>query len=201
MFWARRLRWRLRGAWLAPAFVLFTAVDTVVLQHLPFAGDRGPGYVGTFLIAAFLNLLVVAVLAPLLGLWLARRDPGLPRFAARDRAGVAGLAALCALLVAGGLLHRPAVRGEREALEAQAAAAQRYFAAQAPARFRDRLGEMTTWKAGEDLYRSCVPSRDGRRALCVYVETDQSPPGVRLDRSQESNEELAGPYGEILRVR
>ncbi len=199
--WLRRLRWRLRGAWLVPAFVAFTLADTVILQLLPFTGDRGPGYVATFLIAGFLNLLVIAVIGPLFGLWLSRRDPRLPLFAAKDRTGVAALAALCVLLVIGGLLHRPAVRGERDALQAQARAAQRYFASQAPARFRAHLGAMTTWKAGEDLYRTCVPGPDARRQLCVYVATDQSPPGVRLDDSQEPNEVLAGPTAPLVRVR
>ncbi|MCU0258382.1 MAG: hypothetical protein MUF56_05085, partial [Solirubrobacteraceae bacterium] len=92
LVWLRRARWRLRGAWAAPAFVLFTLAGTVILRRLPFTGETAPGTMAAFLIAAFLNLLIVAVLAPLAGLWLRRRDPTLPAFAARDRAAVAALA-------------------------------------------------------------------------------------------------------------
>ena len=60
---------------------------------------------------------------------------------------------------------------------------------------------MTTWKAGEDLYRTCVPGTRPGRELCVYVATDQSPPAVTRDTSEEPNSRLAGPYGDIVVVR
>lgn len=199
--WLRRLRWRVRGAWAAPAFVLFTLADAVVLQLLPFVGDEPVGPIGSLLIAGFLNLLVVAVLGPLASLGLRRRDARLPAFAAKDRATVGTMALVCLLLLAGGALHRPVVRGEERDLRAQAVAARRYFLRQAPAPFRPGIGEMTTWKAGEDLYRTCIGGPDPERALCVYVETDQSPAGVRLDRSQEPNEVFAGPFADVVRIR
>ena len=201
LVWLRRLRWRLRGAWVAPAFVLFTVADAVLLARLPFTGDRGSGAGGALLAAAFLNLVTVAVAGPLIGLWLRRRHPALPAFAARDRAGVRALAGLCALLFIGGVAHRPAVRGERDALRAQALAAREYFARQAPPRFRRNLDRMDTWKPGPGLYRTCVPGPDAARSLCVFVKTDQSPAGVTLDRSQVPNRALAGPTGDVLRIR
>ncbi|HMS63340.1 MAG TPA: hypothetical protein PKD63_13755 [Solirubrobacteraceae bacterium] len=199
--WLRRLRWRVRGAWAAPAFVLFTVADAVLLARLPFAGDRGSGAAGALLAAAFLNLAMIAVAGPLIGLWLRRRDPGLPPFAARDRGSVWALGGLCALLVVGGLAHRPAVRDEEGALRAQAIAARDHFATQAPPQYRRNLGRMDTWKAGPDLYRTCVPGPDPSRSLCVMVTTDQSPPGVTRDRSQEPNRVLAGPTGDIVLIR
>lgn len=199
--WLRRLRWRLRGAWAAPAFVLFTVADAVLLTRLPFAGDRGASAAGALLAAAFLNLTMVAVAGPLLGLWLRRHDPRLPAFAARDRATVVALGGLCALLAAGGLAHRGAVRRESGDLRAQALAARAYFERQAPAVYRRNLARMDTWKAGPDLYRTCIPGPDPARSLCVIVKTDQSPPGVTRDASQEPNGELAGPYGDIVRIR
>ena len=60
---------------------------------------------------------------------------------------------------------------------------------------------MTTWKAGDGLYRTCIPGPDPRRQLCVYVTTAQSPPGVTRDPSQESNVALAGPDAVIARTR
>lgn len=201
LFWLRRLRWRLRGAWLAPAFVVFTLIDAALLQLLPIAGDRGPGAVATAILAGFMNLLVVAVVGPLAALWLRRRHQGLPRFAARDRSGVIALAGLCALLLLGGLLHRPAVQDEQDDLRAQALAAQRYFLGQAPEPYRRNVRRMTTWKAGDGLYRTCIPGPDPVRQLCVYVTTAQSPPGVTRDPSQESNLALAGPDAVIARTR
>lgn len=199
--WLRRLRWRARGAWAAPAFVLFTLADAVLLARLPFAGDRGSGAPGALLAAAFLNLTMVAVAGPLIGLWMRRRDPRLPAFAARDRGSVWALGGLCALLVAGGIAHRPALKGEEDALRAQAIAARDYFASQAPPQYRRNLGRMDTWKAGPGLYRTCVPGPDPDRSLCVIVKTDQSPPGVTRDRSQEPNRVLAGPTGDVVLIR
>ena len=199
--WLRRLRWRLRAAWAAPAFVLFTVADTLLLTHLPFTGDRGAGVVGALLVAACLNLLMVAVAGPLIGLWLRRRDPRLPAFAARDRASVWALTGLSALLLAGGLAHRPSVRGAQDELRAQAVAARHWFAQRAPAVYRRNLGRMDTWKPGPDLYRTCVPGPDPARSLCVIVRTDQSPPAIALDRSQEPNRVVAGPLGDVVLIR
>jgi len=199
--WARRLRWRLRGAWQAPAFILFTLADAAILQAWPFAGDRGPGLIATVLLAGFMNLFAVAVVGPLLGVWLRRRDAALPAFAARDRGGVLALCGLCALLVAGGLAHRPAVRGEARELGIQAAAARGYFRAQAPAAYRRNLPTITTWKAGPHLYRTCLRGPDPTRHLCVYVTTDQTPAGVTRDTSQEPDEVVAGPGETVLRIR
>lgn len=199
--WPRRLRWKLRGAWQAPAFVVFTLVDALLLELLPATGDGGPGWVGAFLLAGFMNLFAVAVVAPLLGLWLRRRDAATPGFAARDRGGVYALAGLCALLALGGLVHRPAIADADRGLSAQIAAARAYFARSAPASYREQLPEVTTWKAGEDLYRTCLAGPDPARQLCVYVATDQSPPGVTRDASQVPNERLAGQGTNVLRVR
>ena len=195
------MRWRLRGAWQAPGFVVFTIADAAVLQVLPLAGDGGPGIVATFILAGFVNLLAVAVIGPLAALWLRRRDSALPPFAARDRAGVSAMAVLCGVLIAAGFAHRPAVRGARDDLRAQAIAARNYFLSQAPSGYRRNVGRMTTWKAGPDLYRTCVPGPDPARNLCVWVTTDQSPPGVTRDRSQEPNSVLAGPDNPGRQVR
>ena len=197
----RRARWRLRGAWQAPAFVVFTIAGTLILELLPLAGDDGPGLIGAFLIAGFINLFGLAVLGPLIGLWLNRRRGDRPLFAARDRGGVYALAGLCALLVAAGLAHRPALKQGQRALAAQITAARAYFAREAPAGYRAQLPELTTWKPGEDLYRTCLAGPDPRRHLCVYVMTDESPPRVTRDDSQEPNERLAGPGAAVLLVR
>ena len=76
--WQTRLRWRLRGAMLWPAFVAAVVIEAVLLDRLPVAGDDGPGLFATVLLAGLGILVVVAVAAPLAGRWLRRRRPGLP---------------------------------------------------------------------------------------------------------------------------
>jgi hypothetical protein len=191
--WWPRLRWRLRGATQGPAFVLTLIADAVLLRVLPLSGDRGPDLLGAVLLAAFLNLAVVAALAPLAGAVLRRRRPGLPAVIARDRAGSVLLAALTLALLAAGLAHRPAASRARDAFAAQAAQARRVVLRQAPAQYRFNVHRMDTWQQGPDLYRSCVPGSDPRKAFCVIVMTDQSPPGVVIDPDQQPNAVLAGP--------
>ncbi len=57
------------------------------------------------------------------------------------------------------------------------------------------------WKPGPGLYRTCVPGPDPARSLCVIVKTDQSPPGVTRDTSQEPNRQVAGPLGDVVLIR
>ena len=185
--WVTRLRWRLRGAWQWPCFVALTGLDALLLRHLPIAGD-GPGtYVGALLLAGFLNLFVVAALAPLAGRRLRRRRTDLPRAIAEDYAGTVllGLAAL-ALLV-GGLAHRPAVLAEREDEAAALARVRGYVAQEAEPQFRAGVGQVDLLRLREDYYRSCVPGDDPRRWLCLYVDTEQRPAGLVRDRERVPN--------------
>jgi len=184
--WVSRLRWRLRGAWQWPAFGLLTLVDAILLTRLPFYGS-GPGtLVGGLLVAAFANLLAVAVVGPLVGLRLRRRRPDLPKLIADDYAGTAVLALICLGFVVGGLLHRPALAAEREDVAAVAASTHDYVIAQAPG-YREGLAAIDAMRIEEDLYRSCVPGPDPQRWLCLFVSTDQSPPGVTADPDRAPN--------------
>jgi hypothetical protein len=190
--WGSRLRWRLRGAWLWPAFAVLTLVDAVILARLPFAGGRAD-LLGSFLAAGFLNLAIVAVVARVGGALLRRRRPELPREVAVDQAGAAGLLALTLLLVAGGLAHRPALTMADSHRAAAIAAAQRYAAHHAPARYLPGMHRSTTWHQGPDLYRTCFPGPDPRRDFCVFVRTDEPLPVVRPDPDQRPNATIAGP--------
>src|SRR4051794_22101390 len=84
--WTARLRWRLRGATMWPAFLIALVVDTVLLRALPVAGDQAPDVFAAALLGAFFNLLAVAVGAPLLGRVVPRPRPSLPEGIARHRA-------------------------------------------------------------------------------------------------------------------
>jgi amino acid transporter len=99
----RRVRWRLRGAWMAPSFAVLTIAEAVMLHVLPLAG-RTP-VVGAFILCGILNLIVVAVFAPLTGLMLRRTRPDLPRDVATDRAGTFWLVVLFAVLLAIGIVN------------------------------------------------------------------------------------------------
>ena len=128
--WLPRLRWRMRGAWQWPAFAALTVLDGVLIAELPFY-ERGPGNLaGGLLLAGFVNLFAVAVLAPLAGRWVRRRRTDLPRLVANDYAGTAALAAVTLSFLTGGLLHRPAVAAERADVAAVVAGTHRYVLGQ-----------------------------------------------------------------------
>jgi hypothetical protein len=199
--WWTRLRWRLRGATMWPAFVPLVALDALLLHELPIAGDTAPEPFGAVLLAFFFNLVVVALGAPLAGRLLRHRRPALPKVVADDRAGTALLGAMCAALAILGLAHRPALRAGERAFADQAVAARRYVLARAPAPFRANVERMDTWQPGPDLYRTCVPGPDPRRSFCVIVNTDQHPPGVTRDPNQNPNSVVAGPDNPARRGR
>jgi hypothetical protein len=190
--WGSRLRWRLRGAWQWPAFALTTVADAVILARLPFSGGRA-NLLGAFLAAGFLNLAVVAVVPRVGGAVVRRRRPTLPREVAADRAGTAGLLALTALLVAGGLAHRPALERDDASRASAIAAAQRFAAHRAPAAYLMSLDRPNTWEQASDLFRTCFPGPDPRRDWCVIVRTDEPLPIVRRDPDQRPNATVAGP--------
>jgi hypothetical protein len=184
--WATRLRWRLRGASQWPAFVLFTSVEGILLNELPISGDGPGGLVPGVLLAGFANLLVVAVLAPLAGRLIRRQAPDLPALIATDFAGTALLAAGAVVVLAAGLVHRPVVLEERRDVLAQQAAVAAYVDSQARA-YREHLAAADTVRLSEDLFRTCIPGSDPRRPLCLFVDTDQHPAGVTLDRDLTPN--------------
>src|SRR5918999_189303 len=108
-----RLRWRMRGAWLWPAFFALCAVDGALIALLPPFDGAPEDPIGAVLMAGFANLIVIAVLGPLAARALRRRRPDLPRVVAYDYAGTALVLAVSVLILAAGLLHRPAVVAER----------------------------------------------------------------------------------------
>ena len=180
----RRLRWRLRGAWQWPAFVVLTIVDAFLVARLPFQGE-GTDAIGAFLVAGFFNLLAVALLAPAFGWLLRRRRRDLPFMIARDYAGTALLLLITFGILAGGLTHRSAVLEERADQRAVFAAVHDYVVESAPA-FVAGLGTLDNLKLETDHYRACVLGPE-RMPLCLIVNTDQSPAGVTRDPSREPN--------------
>ena len=192
--WRARMRWRMRGAWLWPTFVLLTLADGIALEVLPIAGDGPGGVLPGVLLAGFANLIAVATLAPLLGGRLRRRRPDLPRTVADNYAGTALLCAIAAGILALGLLHRPSVVAAEDDLRAQAAAVHDYVVTQAP-EYRDGIALADPMRLEDDLYRTCVPGPDPKRWLCLFVNTEQRPAGVTLDHDRAPNTTYRGPGG------
>jgi hypothetical protein len=191
--WHRRLRWRLRGAWQWPAFVALTLVDGIALVVLPPYDGAPENVFPGVLLAGFVNLLAVAVVAPAAGLLLRRARPDLPRLIASNYAGGWLLAAITALLLTAGLLHRSAVE-EEEAREQAVATAMHDFVVRQEPRLRGSLGTIDLIRIDRDYYRACIPGDDPRHWLCLFVSTDQHPPGVTRDTDELPNHAYR-PFG------
>jgi hypothetical protein len=180
------MRWRMRGAWLWPAFVVLTLAEGVLMEVLPFTGDGPGGVLPGVLLAGFANLILIAAVAPLAGHRLRRRRPDLPRSVAQNYAGTGLLLALFTALLAGGLIHRPAVLEAEDDQRAATAAVHDYVLAQAP-EYRDGIALADARRIEDDVYRTCVPGDDPKRWLCLYVNTQQRPAGVTLDKDRSPN--------------
>ncbi len=186
----RRLRWRRRGAWLWPLFLLAIVSEMALLHWLPVQGDA-TGWVGGLLAAGCLNLIGVVIVGGAGGIWLRRRRPDMPKVVADNYAGTAALGIVAVALVVAGVLHRPSITDRREAFARQAEAVRTWVGHHGDAAARARLGRADTLLIDEDIYRTCVPGRDPKRHLCLIVDTSASPPRVRRDRSREPNASLA----------
>jgi hypothetical protein len=182
----RRLRWRLSGAWLWPAFIVVTLVEMAMLHWLPIAGE-GSRWIAALLLAGSLNVLAIAVLGGLGGLVLRRRRPSLPKVVADDFAGLAALAVVGFAFLVAGLVHRPELAAEREAFKQQSRAVRLWVDAYANDFARAHVSAADTVQVDRGLYRTCVPQLDPKRWLCLIVDTSHEPPRVKRDTSRESN--------------
>jgi hypothetical protein len=182
----RRMRWRLRGAWLWPAFVVATVLEMGLLHWLPIAGE-GSGFIPALLLAGCLNVGAVAVLGGLGGLALRRVRGDLPKVVADDYAGLASLAAVGAVFVVAGLVHRPELQAQRAAFARQSMAVRLWVQSHGDGFARAHVDGANSVLVDRDLYRTCVPQPDPKRWLCLVVDTSRQPPSVRRDASRESN--------------
>jgi hypothetical protein len=184
-----RLRWKLRGAMLWPAFVVATVLEMALLHWLPVQGDA-TGWIGGLLAAGCLNLIAVVLAGTLGGIWLRRRRPDMPKVVADNYAGTAVLGVVALSLVVAGVLHRPSITDRRAAFGEQSEAVRTWVGHHGDAFARAHVARADSLLMDEDLYRTCVPTRDPKRALCLIVDTSVSPPAIRRDRSREPNASL-----------
>lgn len=189
----KRARWRLRGAWLWPTFVVATLLEMALLHVQPVQGEA-TGWVAGLLVAGFLNLTGVGLVGTLGGRALCRRRPDMPRVVADDYAGTVVLGLVAAGLLVAGVLHRPALADRRAAFAEQSQAVREWIAINGDAFARAHVSVADSVVIDEDLFRTCVPARDVKRPLCLIVDTETSPPVVKRDRSREPNA-LFNPRG------
>lgn len=191
-FWARRLRWRFRGAWMWPAFLALTVADGLLLHELP-PQSTGIDVVPGLIIASFGNLFLMGAVAP----WIAHRleqrqqrapdERQLPFEVLRDRSATVLLVAGLAGVVAAGLAARPAVITETNATQANAKAIRAYVEEHGTAEERRNLHAADTVRLAKGYFRTCVPRGDGRTAWCYFVDTNKRPPKLTSDPSALPN--------------
>ena len=63
LFFPRRLRWRLLGAWRWPLFLVLTVADGFIVHALPPTGARAE-VIPAMVICSFANLFLIGVVAP-----------------------------------------------------------------------------------------------------------------------------------------
>jgi hypothetical protein len=189
-FWPTRVRWRLRGAWMWPTFVVLTLFDGLVLHLLPPV-RTGVDLVPAILIATFGNLVLVGALGP----WLARRmwarrpaaEPGAPPMAQVevlvDRVGTGLLVAGVAGVVAAGLAARPLVVAETDDRERAAEAILRVIDESGNEELIRNKETAQTARLADGYFRTCIAHDDRRRFWCYFIDANKRPVEVVRDPS------------------
>jgi hypothetical protein len=182
-----RWRWRLSGATMWPAFGAAIVVESIMLNELPVWGNGPHHIVPGLLLAMAFNLIVVALLAPMAGMLLRRRRRDLPRVVAADRCGTALIGVLFVALLVGGILnHSDVMRDKRDRIATARAIST--FVHNQERDYLPQLERMTVLKLETGFYRGCVPDTDPSEALCIFVNTDQSPAGIKRDPERVPNQ-------------
>lgn len=168
--WLRRARWRWRGAWLWPTFVVTVGADAAIAHAWPAVGDAqslGSG----LLVGAVISLVAVVLCARPGGALLRRLRPDLPVAIARNGAGALATAGVTAAILAAGLVHHATIARNQAALRDATVRAEAFIGDHAPAEFRVNAGHADTFaiEAGA-IYRVCVPGREEARWYCVIVK-------------------------------
>jgi hypothetical protein len=196
-FWPARLRWRLRGAWMWPSFVVLTLLDGLLLHLLPPVrlGVTREGMTLAFgiIVATFGNLVLVGAMAPWLTRRLAARSVAptatgpIQREVLQDRVGTALLIAGVAGVLAAGLGSREVVVRETGSTERNAEAVKSYVLHSGDPKLIRNLDSADTIRLGEGYYRTCLLRGERARYFCLFVDTKRKPARVVRDPSAEPN--------------
>jgi hypothetical protein len=193
-FWPARMRWRLRGAWMWPTFVVVTLLDGVLLHRLPPVRD-GVDLIPGILLATFGNLVLIGALGP----WLARRlwkrrpaaGAGAPAKAQlevlSDRIGTGLLVASVFGVLAAGLAARPTVIAETDAKEEAARAIDAFVQGSGDDELIRNEETAHAAKLANGYFRICIARDDRERYACFFVDTNRDPTQIVRDPSAEPN--------------
>jgi hypothetical protein len=169
--WLHRLRWRWRGAWLWPVFVVAVIVDAALGHLRPASGDS-ESIAAAGIAGLALNVLAVLLLSRPIGALLRRARPDLPPVVARNYAGTSVVLAVTLALLAVGLIHHGTVVANQNAMRDATVRAQAWIGDRAPAEFRRNVKSSDTFAIQPgSIYRTCVPGEHGLRSYCVIVKT------------------------------
>ncbi len=165
-----RLRWRLRGAWLWPTFVVVTALDGVIIHARPPAGTA-QNLAGGIVIAMTFNVIAILLFSQLFGRLIRRRRTDMPIEVARNYGGTAVISLITAIVLGAGLAHHATLTREQHTLHEVVVRAEAFIGDRAPAAFRAMAIHTDTYtiQAGA-VYRTCVPDRARTRTYCVIVK-------------------------------
>jgi hypothetical protein len=170
----RRLRWRLRGAWLWPSFFVLTVADAAIIHRLPLSGDSPENLVGGWLLGCVLSLIAIVLLGGVVGRLVRRLAPDMPTVVARNYGGTLVTLAVTLMLLGAGLLHHPAIAADRNALQDATARAVAYIGDHAPARFQANMRVLDMLIVQPRvIYRFCVTDRAHTQDYCVIVNREQ----------------------------
>src|SRR5436305_1081472 len=200
MFFPRRLRWRLLGAWRWPLFLVLTVADGFIVHALPPTGARAE-VIPAMVICSFANLFLIGLIAP----WLARRiaarqgvRPAPATFPPAnhvelltDRISAIALVLATLGLVLAGLGNKKFVDAVTHRVESGGEAARAFAIAHGPAEIRAAAAadDINTHPLQEDgFFRMCVPYVDARKQFCMYVDANRKPPTVRHDPDSRPNQ-------------
>jgi len=176
--WIARTRWRWRGAWMWPAFVVMAIADGWIGRALPIS-PPSQSVISGVIVGLVLNLICIVVLSAPIGALLRRVRRDLPVAIARNYAGV-----LCVLLVTAGfvgigLAKRSTITHDSTTMHDAVVRAAAYIGDHAPAAFAARADHLDALVIQEgSIYRVCVDNAAETRYYCVVVRE-----GLPLDRS------------------
>jgi hypothetical protein len=167
--WLARVRWRYRGAWLWPMFVVLSLGDGLIGHALPVSG-RQQSVVGGIVVGLGLNLVAVVLLSRPLGAALRRRRRDLPTGVARNYGGTLCLVLITLGFFAAGQANRANLRSDAAAYRDAVVRAVAYIGDRAPVEFRRNAAHADTFVIQPDsIYRTCVPNSSHSRTYCVIV--------------------------------